>query len=312
MTVEQFVKKHGGTTRETRTGWLMCCPYPDHSDKTPSCSINFQGLFFCFGCGQKGNFVKLLHDIEGLTWERAKLLAPYAASVLPARASRPKGPSSTLAEMGWFDTDWIEAYKTWQDHQHEETHPPWAMPFNRGIHPTVLLEFQVGYDPEHQWLIIPVFDEHGAYVGRIGRACVPGGTKYFIEPGLSVSEHVFNQHRVREASQVVVVEGLLDVLWFRSHSDVPVVSCFSVHISPRQTQLLLTYHSNFTVFFDGDAAGEKGASEVGSKLYISGGTVDVVPTRDHELTDLKKCPPATLERVLNTAWPWPNTFLRGR
>ncbi|MCL2659269.1 MAG: hypothetical protein FWD64_01940 [Acidobacteriaceae bacterium] len=36
------------------------CPYPDHSDSLPSCSVKLGRCFHCFGCGKKGSFTDLL------------------------------------------------------------------------------------------------------------------------------------------------------------------------------------------------------------------------------------------------------------
>lgn len=44
------------------TGWfLIHCPFPEHNDSTPSCSVNLQiGRFKCFGCEKGGGSVQFL------------------------------------------------------------------------------------------------------------------------------------------------------------------------------------------------------------------------------------------------------------
>ncbi len=45
---------------------MVCCPFPDHNDKTPSCGIYTSvgmeiplGFYHCFGCGKKGHWNSL-------------------------------------------------------------------------------------------------------------------------------------------------------------------------------------------------------------------------------------------------------------
>ena len=39
---------------------FFLCPNPEHDDHDPSCSVNLKtGIFYCFGCGFKGNLKKL-------------------------------------------------------------------------------------------------------------------------------------------------------------------------------------------------------------------------------------------------------------
>ena len=61
--------------------WTGCCPF--HPEKTPSFSLNEEkGLYFCFGCGAKGDLVTYLMERRGYAMREAlrlagKDLAPY-------------------------------------------------------------------------------------------------------------------------------------------------------------------------------------------------------------------------------------------
>jgi DNA primase len=62
-------------------GWLnSCCPFPDHSDNSPSFGINLEkGIFQCFGCGRKGNFINLVSLIEEIPVAQAiKIISSHA------------------------------------------------------------------------------------------------------------------------------------------------------------------------------------------------------------------------------------------
>ncbi|HEU4403715.1 MAG TPA: toprim domain-containing protein [Polyangiaceae bacterium] len=100
-----------GAKRQTGGhGLVICCPAPDHGDRTPSCSVTLAGGTIrvnCFACGLRGDVFHLIAAAEGLTLprdfsravERARAIANMApAEPRPsARAERaeraePDGP----------------------------------------------------------------------------------------------------------------------------------------------------------------------------------------------------------------------------
>ena len=61
-------------TQLKRVGRRMTglCPFPSHNEKTPSFSVNVEeGLYYCFGCGKRGDVITFLREIEGLDFETA-------------------------------------------------------------------------------------------------------------------------------------------------------------------------------------------------------------------------------------------------
>ena len=45
--------------------WVGLCPF--HAEKTPSFSVNAElGLYYCFGCGAKGDVITFVREIEHL------------------------------------------------------------------------------------------------------------------------------------------------------------------------------------------------------------------------------------------------------
>ncbi|MBO4262528.1 MAG: DNA primase [Clostridia bacterium] len=62
-----------------------CCPLPNHSERTPSFTVNESGQFYkCFGCGRGGDVITFVETMENLDYVGAvTLLAEQAGMRLP-------------------------------------------------------------------------------------------------------------------------------------------------------------------------------------------------------------------------------------
>ena len=63
--------------------WLNSnCPFPDHLDNSPSFGINLEkGIFQCFGCGRKGNFITLVSLLEEVSIIQAVKIIALSSGV---------------------------------------------------------------------------------------------------------------------------------------------------------------------------------------------------------------------------------------
>ncbi len=73
--------------KQSGRNFTACCPF--HSEKTPSFHINEEeGLYYCFGCGKKGNTFTFVMETRGLTFpESVRFLASRAGIVLPENST---------------------------------------------------------------------------------------------------------------------------------------------------------------------------------------------------------------------------------
>jgi DNA primase len=56
--------------RRVGTRWVGLCPF--HAEKSPSFSINAElGMYYCFGCGAKGDVITFLRELEHLDFVEA-------------------------------------------------------------------------------------------------------------------------------------------------------------------------------------------------------------------------------------------------
>ena len=55
--------------RRQGTRFVGLCPYPDHSEKTPSFSVTpDRGFYYCFGCSRGGDAIKLVSELKNFSF----------------------------------------------------------------------------------------------------------------------------------------------------------------------------------------------------------------------------------------------------
>ncbi len=90
--------------------WVGLCPF--HSEKTPSFTVNEEGLWHCFGCGEGGDIFRFVMDQEALGFsdavrslaERAGLELPATEAMSTPQASRAVDRRRVIAALAAADT----------------------------------------------------------------------------------------------------------------------------------------------------------------------------------------------------------------
>lgn len=80
------------------------CPFPDHSDKSPSFSVTEDNqLYFCYGCKKGGNVYNFLQTFNGMSFpEAVEYLARRASIPIPEneeQKARPGAPSRDQKDL---------------------------------------------------------------------------------------------------------------------------------------------------------------------------------------------------------------------
>ncbi len=85
VNIVDVAQKYCVLSRKGPSNYWARCPFPGHTEKTPSFSINEPGQFcHCFGCGKGGDVIHFIEEVENLTfYESVKYLAEYAKMPLP-------------------------------------------------------------------------------------------------------------------------------------------------------------------------------------------------------------------------------------
>ena len=134
--------------RRVGSRWMGLCPF--HDERTPSFSVNpEQKLFYCFGCGAKGDAIAFVRETEALDFpEAVELLAERHGVELEREREDPRAEErrqrrerllSLLDRTARFYSTYL-----WES---EEARAARDYLAGRGLSEEVLRDFRVGYAP---------------------------------------------------------------------------------------------------------------------------------------------------------------------
>ena len=270
---------------------------PLHKEKTPSFSIEpDQGLFYCFGCGQGGDAIKLHmllsgDDFPGAIESLARRYGIPLPTVREARGKREErdlegvlaraerffreqlaaaeGPRRYLAGRG-IPQELVERYRL-------GFAPPGWRNLLEATQGTLSLEDLVAaglaarssksnepYDRFRDRLMFPIRDASGRLVGFGGRALDDDKAKYLntAETARFHKGHLLYgldqaKRSLRETGRVLLVEGYFDVLGAIAAGEEGTVASMGTALTPEQARLLARYTDEVVIGYDGDEAGER-------------------------------------------------------
>ena len=139
------------------------CPF--HDERTPSFSVNPQDkLYYCFGCGEKGDVFTFLQEKEGLPFaEAVETLADRFGVEVEREQEDPRLEESRkrrarLAEL----LDRTAAYYTKYLWESDEAEKARVYLLGRGLSEESLREFGVGFAP-NRWDTVVMRGQQGGY-----------------------------------------------------------------------------------------------------------------------------------------------------
>ena len=292
-------RRHGG----------LC---PLHKEKTPSFSVDpDQGLFYCFGCGQGGDAIRLHMLLTGDDFPAAiEALARRYAVPLPKRrpgraASGPDLEPALEAAAEFFTAELRRQAKPRRYLEDRRIPPELIEQFGLGYAPpgwTNLLETLgsrvpqseleaaglVGrsrksgkpYDRFRDRLVFPIRAASGRLLGFGGRALDDDPAKYVNTAetaGFHKGRLLYGLDRarrpIREAGRLLLVEGYFDVLGSVAAGVDWTVASMGTALTPEQAKLAARYTDEVVVGYDGDPAGEQAFRRLLPELLAQGLTV---------------------------------------
>jgi len=131
------------------------CPYPDHSEKTPSFGVTpDRGFYYCFGCQRGGDAIKLVMDLKSLSFseavsyiaERSGVELEFEGSPADAQAARERNKRRRMVHKALAAaTAYYHKYLL----RSGSTEARQARKYleNRGLNDSTIEEFRLGFAP---------------------------------------------------------------------------------------------------------------------------------------------------------------------
>ena len=139
------------------------CPF--HDERTPSFSVNPQDkLYYCFGCGEKGDVFTFLQEKEGLQFgEAVETLAERFGVEVEREQEDPRLEEARKrrARLGEL-LDRTAAYYTKYLWESDEAEKAREYLLGRGLSEESLREFEVGFAP-NRWDTIVMRGQQGGF-----------------------------------------------------------------------------------------------------------------------------------------------------
>ncbi len=171
------------------------------------------------------------------------------------------------------------------------------------------------YDRFRNRVMFPILDARGNVIGFGGRVIGAGEPKYLNSPETPLFEKgrelygLYQARRaIRDANQVVVVEGYMDVVALAQHGVENAVATLGTATTPFHVAKLLKLADNVVFCFDGDAAGRKAAwraLEVSLPVLADGKVVSFLflPAEDDPDTYVRRLGKEAFQREVEGAKP---------
>jgi len=171
------------------------------------------------------------------------------------------------------------------------------------------------YDRFRDRVMFPILDARGNVIGFGGRVIGQGEPKYLNSPETPLFEKgrelygLYQARRaIRDANQVIVVEGYMDVVALAQHGVENAVATLGTATTPVHVSKLLRMADNVVFCFDGDPAGRKAAwraLEVSLPVLADGKLVSFLflPPEDDPDTYVRRLGKEGFDKALAQAKP---------
>ena len=331
------------TLTKSGAGFKGKCPF--HKDDTPSMTVSAEkGLWHCFGCGEGGDVIGFVMQIERLTFieavrrlaeevgmsfdttedgardELRSIMADVANSfVKNLRSDAGEKAREYLLERGYPESSWMTyglgyALPGWENIKRTFSKHGEAMLLKLGL----LVQGDKGiYDRFRDRTIFPILDLTGRPVGFGGRA-FEGEPKYLNSPqtplfdkGRLVYGISWARERMSQTRTAVLVEGYTDVLSLQQADILNAVGSMGTSLTQGQAELLKRFVDEVVIAYDQDAAGSA-ASLRGMQILRNVGLnvrVARLPVGEDPDGLVRKGGADAMQEVLDAALPFHEFFI---
>lgn len=237
----------------------------------------------CHGCKFRGGVADLVAAVQEVSRSTAERFLrdkygiefnePTGGSMVAETEARFRA-AATEPEMTRVPRSWLSAVRVDWDAAYASPETFHVYMIDRGLMPSTLTEFDIGYDYASDRVTIPVIDLDGEPFGVKGRSWNGREPRYLVlgDPVMPhenrplrygfhaypITEVVFGLHRAREYKIGVLVEGELDVLALSQLGVHRPIATGVARLSNRQARLIVDEFDEVVVFYDAGQAGHDG------------------------------------------------------
>ncbi|MFC3847894.1 CHC2 zinc finger domain-containing protein [Helicobacter baculiformis] len=280
-----------------RCGAYFRCHCPFHEEKTPSFMVNpARNNWTCYGCGVSGDAFNFLQEKLGLEFREAvQEVARMYDFVLEEDKAAP-APQPELKVLEHAHVLMVQALREQED--------AWKYLEQRGMSAELITRFELGYcsssvnrDLLKQFsttqlkesglvsnvdrgcvlsgrIVFPIHNRFAKLIGFSGRLLAPMGVKYLHTRGLVKHALLWNypraRHHINNRRQVIICEGVFDVMGFEAFGYPNVVCCMGASFNQEHLDMLASLECEILFCLDGDSAGLEGLKRALSLCFKRG------------------------------------------
>lgn len=272
---------------------VVTCPHhKDGNEGKPSCHIYCgedkkipYGTCNCFSCEFSSNFQGFIAEVLGVSIQEAEdyLIENFASVLSVEREVLPK-----------IDTTHHTFIKKYMDEsellKYAYYHP---YMWERKLSKEIVDKFKVGYDKDSDCITFPVWDKDSNLITITKRSVK--GKHFFIPNGSEKQIYGLNFILSDNIKSVFVVESQINclVLWSWGF---PAIGLFGTGCKSQYDILNSSPIRSYTLLFDGDIAGRKGAERFKRNIRRDVIVQDIMMYEGKDVADLEK---SQLEILLN-------------
>ncbi|MDB1135377.1 DNA primase [Candidatus Anaplasma sp. TIGMIC] len=274
--------------------YVGLCPF--HPEKTPSFNVNCDNeLFYCFGCGAKGDVIQFVSDTEGLDFKQAmQYLAELYGVELITHRSDEEAQDLSLCSL-------MDKAVIWLSQQLCESKVALSYLRERGITDGTIKRFRLGYVPAggiktyllslgigiekiqdagllsrngqdclYNRIIFPICNYMGKVISLGGRSINPEHTPKYLNSAENAlfkkRESTYGIHlalgHAKKLGSIIVVEGYMDVLILSQMGVHNVVALLGTAMTEFHFRNIWSIVPEIIVWLDGDHAGLKASVKI--------------------------------------------------
>ena len=193
------------------------CPFPDHSDKSPSFSVTEDAqLYYCYGCKKGGNTFTFLETFNGMAFpEAVEYLARRANIALPEPEAHEKRPGALTGDQKDM---YLKVNRLAAVHYHHNLksmppeHPAQEYLVKRGLDADVVEKFRLGLSTDEWQGLANLFESKEVPLKAPETLGLIRPKKTAPASGPTKAEHYFDLFRERLMFPIFSATG--DVIGF--------------------------------------------------------------------------------------------------